>query len=101
MNISEYTNTWKVEYGKITNLKTGITKSVTGIPSSNTIAHMDTNKFIQKCSIAFNTGSWPLTRKVCGYCRQERFEQQQAGMGFDIFWYLHKCSCKKGKVENE
>jgi hypothetical protein len=73
MNI--HVKNWKLEHGQITNLDTGEVRRVEGLPSAGLISHMSYEKCVRKCAEAFRTGKWPLTRKVCRFCKQERFEQ--------------------------
>jgi hypothetical protein len=76
MGITDKDGLWDVRpsEGTIRNCKTGEVKRVENLPSANAIAYANYNVYMRKCAAAFATGSWPMTEKTCGYCRQKRYE---------------------------
>ena len=66
MNITDADGKWCLRDHSIENRKTGEVRTVENMPSANTIAYMNYKTFVKKCSIAFDSGEWPMNN--CPTC---------------------------------
>jgi hypothetical protein len=66
MNITSEDGNWKLEIGFIINQITGEKRRLQNTPSANAVAYMDYDKFLCKCQIAFDMGTWPMTHWKSG-----------------------------------
>jgi hypothetical protein len=69
MNVTDKDGLWRVTQGFIENRKTGEIRTLEHTPSANALAYMNYDKFLAKCQIAFNIGTWPVTHHHHWSCR--------------------------------
>jgi hypothetical protein len=67
MNITEKSNTWKLQDRSITNLKTGEMRLLQAPAPFGVAGHESLEEFQLNCRIAFDTGYYPGTRR-CPCC---------------------------------